>query len=228
LADFYDRRQQSQQGVDLLEAGIAKMIEHASFNPTPQMYSFLGVAYAKLGNTQRAIDANLKVVEIQPNNVGAMRNLALLYREQGNTPEALGWVEKATALLGAEQASDIKQLRSLAAQIYQEQGQTEQVIAQVIAQYEAIRQVVPQDLDTLKMLNTLYTAQQNDRMVVEIAQALMALEPTNFQYPLSIAQALQRAGQPDNARTFAEQALSLAPDDQKPAIQQLIADLSAS
>jgi len=224
LADFYDRRQQSQKGVDLLEDGIVKMTDHPIFRPTPQMYSFLGVAYAKLGNTQGAIDANLNVVKLQPTNVGAMRNLALLYRDQGESTTALEWVDKATALLGAEQVADVKQLRTLAAQIYQEQGQTDQVIAQ----YEAIRQVAPQDLDTLKMLSTLYTAQQNDRMVVEIAQALMALEPTNFQYPLSIAQALQRVGQLDNARTFAEQALQLAPDDQKPAIQQLITDLSAS
>ncbi len=224
LADFYDRRQRSQEGVDLLEEGIANMIDHPTFNPTPQMYSFLGVAYAKLNNTQGAIDANLKVVEIQPNNVGAMRNLALLYRDQGDTAEALAWIEKATALLGAEQAGEIKQLRTVAAQIYQAQGQTDQVIAQ----YEAIRQVAPQDLETLNMLNSLYTGQQNDRMVVEINQALMALEPTNFQYPLTIAQALQRANQPDNARQFAEQALQLAPDDQKPVIQQLLADLSGS
>ncbi len=153
-----------------------------------------------------------------------MRNLAILYRDQGDSAAALSWVEKAVALLSAEQVADIKQLRILAAQIYQEQGQ----IDQTIAQYEAIRQVAPQDLDVLKALSDLYVAQQNDRMIVEVAQALMALEPTNFQYPLNIAQALQRAGQPENARSFAEQALQLAPEEQKPTIQQLITALSAS
>ncbi len=57
MADFYDRRQLSEKGVELLKAGIAQRIEHPTFNPTAQMYSFLGVAYAKLGNTQGAIDA---------------------------------------------------------------------------------------------------------------------------------------------------------------------------
>lgn len=223
LADFYDRREQYQQGVDILEAGIAKMNEHPRFNPTPQLYSFLGVAYARLGNLPKAIEANLQVLERQPNNVTAMRNLALLYRDQKQPEEALKWVEQATALLGAEQAGDIKQLRTVAAQIYQEQGQTDQVIAQ----YEAIRQVAPQDLETLKVLSNLYNAKQDDRMVVEIAQALMALEPTNYQHPLNIAQALKRAGQIDNARQFAEQALQLAAEDQKAAIQEFIAGLSA-
>ena len=224
LADYYDRRQQYQQVVDLLEDGIAKMIEHPNFNPTPQMYSFLGVAYARLGNLPKAIDANLKVLEIQPNNVSAMRNLALLYRDSKQPELALEWVERGTALLGPEQATDIKQLRTIAAQIYQEKGQTDQVIAQ----YEAIRQAAPQDLETLKLLSNLYNGQQNDRMVVEIAQALMTLEPTNFQHPLNIAQSLQRVGQLDNARKFGEQALQLAPDDQKAAVQQFLDRLRSS
>ena len=224
LADFYDRRQQYQNGVDLLEGGIAQMIANPPFRPTAQMYSFLGVAYARLNNLPKAIEANLKVLELQPTNVTAMRNLALLYRDQEQPAEALQWIEQAVALLTPEQAADIKQLRTVAAQIYQAQGESDQVIAQ----YEAIRQVVPQDLETLKNLSNLYNAKQDDRMVVEIAQALITLEPTNYQHPLNIAQALQRAGQVDNARQFAEQALQLAPDDQKAAIQQFIAGLSAS
>jgi tetratricopeptide (TPR) repeat protein len=224
LADFYDRRQQYDKGVDLLEEGITKMIDHPRFNPTAQMYSFLGVAYARLGNLPKAIEANLKVLELQPTNVTAMRNLALLYRDQELPAEALQWIDKAVTLLTPEQAADIKQLRTVAAQIYQAQGDSDQVIAQ----YEAIRQVAPQDLETLKNLSNLYNAKQDDRLVVEIAQALTALEPTNYQHPLNIAQALQRAGQPDNARQFAEQALQLAPEDQKAAIQQLIAGLNPS
>lgn len=224
LSDFYNRREQYQQAVDLLRDGIDRMIAHPRFNPTPQMYSFLGVACARIGDLQCAIDANLKVLERQPTNIGAMRNLALLYRDQDQPEAALEWIEKATALLSADQVSDIQQFRTLAAQIYQAQGQTDQVIAQ----YEAIRQVAPQDLETLKTLSNLYNAQQNDRMVVEIAQALMALEPTNYQHPFNIAQALQRVGQLDNARNFADQALQLAPADQQPAIQQFIDGLSTS
>ncbi len=221
LADFYDRRQQYQKEVDLLEGGIATMDANPRFRPTAQMYSFLGVAYARLNVLPKAIEANQKVLEIQPTNVVAMRNLALLYRDNGNTEEALTILDAAFALLGPEQANDIRQLRQLAAQIYQSQDDT----AKVIEQYEAIRQVLPDDLENLKALSNLYNTIQDDRKVVEIAQALMAVEPNNYQHPLNIAQALQRAGQIDNARQFAEQALTLAPAEQKPAIEEFIAGL---
>ncbi|MBX3011952.1 MAG: tetratricopeptide repeat protein [Caldilineaceae bacterium] len=224
LADFYDRRQRYQEGVDLLKEGIATWLASQRFNPTAQMYSFLGVACARVNDLACAIDANLEVLKRQPNNVGAMRNLALLYRDQGETASALEWLEKAIALLQPEQVDDIRQLRTLAAQLYQDAGQ----IDAAIAQYEAIRQVAPQDLETLRTLSNLYNTEQDDRMVVEIAQALMALEPTNYQHPLNIAQALQRAGQTDNARQFGEQALQLAPAEQKPAIQQFLDGLGTS
>ena len=58
-------------------------------------------------------------------------------------------------------------------------------------------------------------------------QALIKLEPTDYQHPLALAQILQRIGRPDEALTFANQALALAPDDQKAPINQLIATLSA-
>jgi tetratricopeptide (TPR) repeat protein len=224
LADFYDRRQRYQDEVDLLESGIVAMDASPRFRPTAQMYSFLGVAYARLGNLPKAIEANLNVLRIQPNNIVAMRNLALLYRDSEQPDEALAVLEQAFALLGPEQAEDIRQLRQLAAQLYQSQGNT----AKEIEQYEAIRQVLPADLETLKTLSNLYNTVQDDRKVVEVAQALMAAEPDNFQHPLNIAQALQRAGQVDNARQFAEQALTLAPPEQKAAVETFIAGLDTN
>ena len=112
----------------------------------------------------------------------------------------------------------------MAAQIYQDQEDT----AKVIEQYEAIRQVLPDDLETLRMLSNLYNTVQDDRKVVEVAQQLMVLEPNNYQHPLNIAQALQRVGQVDNARQFAEQARTLAPAEQQPAIEEFIAGLDTS
>jgi tetratricopeptide (TPR) repeat protein len=223
LADFYDRRQEYQQVVDLLEGGIEAMAASSRFRPTAQMYSFLGVAYARLNDLPSAIAVNQKVLELQPNNVVAMRNLALLYRDHNEPEQALAVLEQAFALLGPEQANDIRQLRQLAVQIYQGQGNT----AKVIEQYEAIRQMIPDDLETLKALSNLYNTLQDDRKVVEIAQSLIGAEPNNYQHPLNIAQALERAGQIENARQFAEQALALAPAEQKPAIETLIAGLAA-
>lgn len=224
LADFYDRSQQYEQVIDVIEGGVAAMEASNRFRPTAQMYSYLGVAYARVGRVEDAINTNLKILELQPTNVVAIRNLALLYRDQNQPEEALRWLEAAFPMLTAEQVADIRTLRQLAAQLYQDQGNTDKVIEQ----YEAIRAVAPDDLETLKTLSNLYNTKQDDRMVIEIAQTLMGLEPENYEHPLNIAQALQRAGQPDNARQFAEQALALAPADQKAAIEALITALGGS
>ncbi|MEZ4677692.1 MAG: hypothetical protein R2932_26100 [Caldilineaceae bacterium] len=163
-------------------------------------------------------------MELQSTNIVAMRNLALLYRDHDEPDKALAVLEEAFPLLGPDRVADIRQLRQLAAQIYQGKNDT----AKVIEQYEAIRAVAPDDLETLKALSNLYNTVQDDRKVVEVAQALMAAEPNNFQHPLNIAQALARVGQIDNARQFAEQALTLAAADQKPAIETFIAGLDAN
>jgi tetratricopeptide (TPR) repeat protein len=186
------------------------------------MYSFLGVAYARAGNLQAAIDANLSVVDKQPTNLVAIRNLALLYRDNEQPEKALEWLEKGFPLLGPDDGADIRQLRQLAAQIFQSQDNTDKVLEQ----YEAIRAAIPDDLETLKTLSNLYNARQDDRNVVEVAQILMTLEPSNYQHPLNIAQALKRVGQIDNARQFGEQALALAPTEQKPAIEAFLSELS--
>jgi len=223
LADFYDRRQRYQEVVDLLEDGIVAMDESSRFRPTAQMYSFLGVAYARLNDLPKAIEANQEVLAIQPTNVVAMRNLALLYRDNNELDQALAVLDQAFALLGPEQVNDIRQMRQLAAQIYQGQGNT----AKMIEQYEIIRQLIPDDLETLRTLGTLYNTIQDDRKIVEIAQLLLTAEPDNYQHPLTIAQALQRVGQIDNARSFAEQALIRAPAEQKPVIEDFIATLGS-
>ena len=95
----------------------------------------------------------------------------------------------------------------------------------MIAQYEQIRQIDPNDATALVTLSGLYAAAQNNDKVVAIGQQLMQLDPQNYQYPLSVAQALVNLGRTQEAVTAAQQALALAPDDQKPAIQQFIAQL---
>ena len=52
------------------------------------------------GDLPAAIDANLQVLERQPTNVGAMRNLVLLYRDANQPTEAMPWLEKALELDG--------------------------------------------------------------------------------------------------------------------------------
>ena len=63
---------------------------------------------------------------------------------------------------------------------------------------------------------------------MEVNQALMALDGQNYQYPLAAAQALVRMERPQDALVYAQQALALAPEEQKPPIEQLVSQLSGS
>jgi tetratricopeptide (TPR) repeat protein len=217
LADFYERRELFDKEIELLEQALLVLPDR------PQFYSYLGVAKARLSDLPGAVEANLKVLELQPTNVGAMRNLAILYRDQGDTAAAIEWVERAIGITPPDNVAEVKTQRQLAAQIYQQAGQTDLMRAQ----YEQLRQVDPNDLATLNTLYSLYAGEGNVNAAIEVLQNLMALEPDNFQHPLALAQVLQQAGQPENAITYANQALALAPEEQKPVITQLIDTLSA-
>jgi Flp pilus assembly protein TadD len=93
-------------------------------------------------------------------------------------------------------------------------------------QYEKIREADPNDVNALNNLSRLYVMAQNWDGAIEVLQKLAALEPTNYQHPLALAQILQQIGQPENALTYANQALALAPEDQKAGITQLIDTLN--
>src|SRR5205823_5884555 len=106
LADFYDHDPSptaKQKSIKFLQDTIAKMPNN------PQFYSYLGVALAQTGDVTGAIAANQKVIALQPGNVGAMRNLVLLYRNQGKTQDALQLADKALSLLGKDNVDDVKQ-----------------------------------------------------------------------------------------------------------------------
>jgi tetratricopeptide (TPR) repeat protein len=222
LADFYNADQRYQDTVALLQRGIAAMDADPRFRPTPAMYSYLGVALARTGDLPGAIDANLKVLEWQPNNLGAMRNLALLYRDNDQPAEAIPWVEQAISLTPADRPEELVGLHELAGQLYQTTGQVELAIQAL----EQVRQVVPNDVNTLRALSNLYNLQQDDGRVLQIAETLMQLEPTNFEHPLSAAQAARRLGQEESALNYANRALSLAPEPEKAEIAQLIETLN--
>ena len=178
------------------------------------------MAQARQGDLAGAVATNQRLLELVPGNVAAMRNLAILARDQGKPDEALQWVNQALAA-AAQNAAELKSLYQLAAELYQAQGDT----TQVITQYENIRQVDPNDTTALSTLSGLYVATGNDAKVVEIEQQLMQLDPQNYQHPLAVAQALMRQQRNQEALSFAQQALALAPDDQKAAIQQLVTQL---
>ncbi|MCC6454281.1 MAG: tetratricopeptide repeat protein [Caldilineaceae bacterium] len=216
LADFYERREMFDKGVDILEQGVALLPNRV------QLYSHLGVVKARSGDMQGAVDANLQVLEMQGGNLGAMRNLAILYRDMGEIESAIEWAERAIAVTPENNVEELKTQRNLAAQIYQEAGMMDLVAAQL----EQLRELDPNDINTLNSLYNVYMELENWNGAIEVLQNLATLEPTNYQHPWALAQLLQQIGQPQDALTYANQALTLAPDEQRAAITQMINTLT--
>ena len=219
LADFYDRADEYDQVVDLLEEGIAAMNESTRQRPTPQMYSYLGVALARLDDLEGAIEANLKVLERQPDNAGAMRNLVILYRDNEQPEEAIKWGEKVLAATNPDDIQQITQYRQLLIDLYRTTEQTDKVIEQ----YEQLRLLAPNDINILRTLHGLYQSQGDQQAkLIDLLLSMMQLEPENYQYPFELAQILFDNGQSEQGCDYAQQALALAPTDQQATMSQFI------
>ena len=212
LADFYEREEALEKASELLRKGIEEIPRSA------QLYSFLGVAAARQGNLGEAVEATLKVVELQPNNAAAMRNLALNYRDLELIDESIRWAEQSLAATNPDRVDEVMAAHQLAAQLYQMDGR----IDEAITHYEEMRSIEPANADTLGILANLYLSQQNLNGAVDALRRLSELQPDRFEHPFAIAQILQQAGQPTDALSFARQALTLANAEQRPAVEELI------
>ncbi|MBK8051666.1 MAG: O-antigen ligase family protein [Anaerolineales bacterium] len=219
-ADLLDRTGQTQTLASLLNQGIDIFTKSNNPGVVSQLLSYMSVAQARSGDLAGAAATNQRMLELMPGNIGALRNLAIISRDLGKPEDAMNYLNQAIAAAGGNVA-DLKPLLQFAAELYQAQGDT----AQMAAQYETIVQLDPTDLNALINLANLYTALADDAKLIDTEQKLIALDPQNYQYPLGMAQALARQGRIQEALIAAQQARALAPEDQKPAIQELITQL---
>lgn len=223
LADLLDNQGRDAESVPLLEDGLAKMRESRRHTEPASMYSYLGVAQSRTGDVEGAIASNLRVLELAPGNTGAMRNLLLLYREAGQFEEALKWGEQTIAATDPARTNEILQMRQIMADMFSQSGDTDSAIAQ----YEAVRQLSPNDVGVQETLYSFYIQEQDLNNAADTLQQLMALDPNNFVHPYRLAQLLGEVGQPENALTFAQRALELAPAEQRALVSDFVATLQA-
>jgi tetratricopeptide (TPR) repeat protein len=221
LADFLERNGQMDELVTVLQQGIDIFTELNNPGVANQLLSYLSVALARNGDMQGAADANLKILATMPTNTGALRNLAVIARDQGDLAKAMEYADQALAVADPANVADLKTLYQLSAELWQMQGNTDKMIEA----YENMRRVDPADMAVLGSLINFYSQAGNDAKIVEIGQQMGTLDPGNWQHPFNVAQALARQGDAPNALVYAQQALALAPDDQKPVVQQLITAL---
>lgn len=220
LADYFERTGQTEHLLETLRNGVRVFEEAQRPQSAAQMLSYLGVIEAQQGNLEAAAEANRRLLELLPGNPQALRNLAILARDQGDLEQAMAYVRQ--GLASATSLEDAIGLHQLAAELYQRQGD----IQGVIAEMEAIRQLAPNDLNTLRTLSSLYAATDNQEKALEVAQTLMALDPNNYQYAVEAGKALLRLNRRSEALAMFQQAKTLAPPEQQPAIDALIAEAS--
>ncbi|MEZ4663100.1 MAG: tetratricopeptide repeat protein [Caldilineaceae bacterium] len=221
LADLYDRDQEYAKMIEMLRKGIDIMNAHPRLKPTAQMYNYLAVALSRTGDIPGAIEASLKVLELQPGDLGAMRNLMLLYRDADQPDKAIETGQQILALAGTDNPQLVLQIRQLLLELYNATDQPEQAALQM----EAMRQLNPNDVNLLRMLAAQYQKLGDAARQIEVLQTLVALDPNNFEYPLELARLLQQQGQNAQALPYAQRALELAPEDQKAAINTLLEQL---
>ncbi|MBI3960305.1 MAG: O-antigen ligase family protein, partial [Chloroflexi bacterium] len=120
MAEFYERTGQMEKLTDLLEKGLEQI------PASTQLRSFLGVVLARTGDMAGALETNLSIVENNPNDLNAVRNLAILYRDMDQPADAILWAERAVELAGGDANIALPILRLLV-ELYSRQGQPEQV-----------------------------------------------------------------------------------------------------
>jgi tetratricopeptide (TPR) repeat protein len=217
LADYLERNGQIDRLQEVLGQGIQAFTERGNAPAAGQLLSYLGVVEARQGNLEGAEAANRQLLELLPDNLQALRNLAILRRDQNDLEQAMNFTRQAIAV--ATTPEDLAGLHQLAAELFQRQNNSEGMVAEM----EMVRQFLPNDINTLRTLSSLYTATGNSAKMLEIAQTLLGLEPSNFQYMLEAAIALLRLERRNEALALLQQAKTLAPPDQQPTIDALIA-----
>ncbi len=217
LAELYDQQGRDEELKTLLEAGVDKVRTSA------QIQSYLGVLQARSGDLDDALETNLALVERNPNDANAVRNLIILYRDREEYEEALAWSERGIALGQAQNmdATFRTDMHRLRIDIFNRQGNTEDVLAE----YEAMQQLNPTDVGLLSELTNLYLQKNQPAQAAGALQRLGELQPENYIYPFQLAQLYQSLGQTEDAIEAAQRAQTLAPADQKSMVEELLAQL---
>lgn len=155
---------------------------------------------------------------------GLSPNNAQLFDEWGQTYEALGQDEQALAKYQQSLALDAvyQQTYLLLGELYMNQSQWDQA-AQVLK--KAV-QLSPKSVESWSSLGYVYSQQDDLQGALEAYQKAADLSPGNLTNRKNLALILQALGRREDALREANAALKLASQDQKQAIEVLIAELS--
>jgi superkiller protein 3 len=206
-----------------------------------QAHSSLGYIYSQQGKLQEAVEENLEVLELAPNDYASHKNLALLYQQLGRIDEAVAEAQIALEFASEEEKANLEafiaQLRpgqpitrsdEELIQTYLSEGQTylnENDLEQAERVYAKALELNPDIVQAHSALGYIYALQ--GKLQEALAENLKVLElaPNDYATHKNLAMIYQQLARLEEAIAAAETALELAPESDRPALEDFIVQL---
>jgi len=168
------------------------------------IYKTLGYLYTDLGQTDKAINAYLKAVELDGKDANLYYNLSTLYERAGNKEKANVYLTKAISLQPEDTESRLKLAESLS-----KAGQYEAAEKHLTE----ILEKKPDSIKAMVLLVPVLEKQGNKTRLVEIYKKMLTLDPKNETLAYNIAVLEYEAGHLKESVPYFEQYLEAHPDD---------------
>ena len=238
LAGLYTAQQEWEKAAENYQKAL-------ELNPkSAEIYSNLGYVYSQMGDLEAALENNLKAVERRPKNYLYHQNLAILYYQMGRVDDAIGEASEALELAPDSQKPS---LESFLAQIGQPSsasspadsqqvqellslGRTQMDAEDWAAAGETYRQILQLDVNSAIAHSALaYIYAKQGRLDEAITENLAVLDllPDDYSSYKNLAILYRQQGNIDKAIAAAENALILAPEQDREALQIFLEELGA-
>jgi tetratricopeptide (TPR) repeat protein len=172
---------------------------------------------------QQAVDTYEKQLTLSPCDLQAHTALGYAQSQLGELEEAIRTNLAGLACVGSPTSSRTFQFHRNLAILYQQTDDTESAVLHARSAAQAAGSNPSSLIDVAKIL--LQIGASDD--AYQVAQHLGTLEIQTWNQLRDLALIMNQVGHPDEALPFAQKALELAPDNQKPGVQDLVAALQA-
>jgi len=209
-----------------------------------ESYSNIGYVYSRSGDLQEALDAYLKAVELRPRNYLDHQNLAILYYQIGRVDDAIGSANRALQLAPEEQKPAIETFLSQLGQPTEgvspgDIQATQELLAQGRDQMEAKDWTAAEQtyvqllgLDASNpivhsALAYIFARQGRTDEAISENLAVLDLVPGDYNSLKNLAILYREKGDIEKALSVSEQALAIAPEQDRVALETYLEQLKA-
>jgi len=206
-----------------------------------QAHSTLGYVYAQQGKLEQAVEENLIVAQRSRTDFNSRKNLALLYHQLGDKEKALSQARQAWELAPEDQKPGLEALiNQLGGQVeaskesvldltaHLDQGRRyldEEKWAEAAAAYRTALELDPESVQAHSALGYIHARQGNLEEAVRENLIVVQLAPQDYNSHKNLALLYHQLGQLDQALAEAAMAKELASEDEKPVLEDFIAQL---